>query len=259
MIIIKSEREISGIRRASEVLIETFEYAGNIVEPGITTEQLDKEIENFILNKGAKPAFKGYRGFPASSCISVNEVVIHGIPDDVKLKEGDIAGIDIGVEYRGYFSDSAFTFPVGDISEETEDLLFVTKKALFNAIEKSVEGNRIGDVSHSIQETAEKSNYNVVREFVGHGVGKHLHEDPPIPNYGKEGRGPRLKEGMTVAIEPMINAGTGQTRVLDDGWTVVTRDKKLSAHYEHTILIGKQKAEVLTISELYKGGINAGS
>ncbi|MCK4420645.1 type I methionyl aminopeptidase [candidate division WOR-3 bacterium] len=252
MIIIKNKKEIECIKRASDILVETFYHINDMITPGVKTRELDEEIEKVIRQKGAIPAFKGYRGFPASSCISINEVVIHGIPDDMKLCSGDIVGIDIGVKYNGCFSDAAYTFGVGEISGEAERLLNTTKKALFASIEEARSGNRIGDISHTIQQTAESAGYNVVREYVGHGVGLQLHEDPAIPNYGRKGVGPRLKKGMVLAIEPMINMGTHRLTVMDDGWTVVTEDKRLSAHYEHTIAITDNGAEILTLSDLYK-------
>lgn len=252
MIIIKSEREIECIKKSSDLLVKTFEHVKDLISPGITTQELNEEVEDYILSMGASPAFKGYQGYPASACISINEVVIHGIPDETKLKSGDIVGIDIGVEYKGCFSDAAYTFGVDEISKESQKLLKTTRQALFKAIEQARIGNRIGDMSHVIQQTAERAGYSVVREFVGHGVGRKLHEDPPIPNFGRRGVGPRLKKGMTLAIEPMINTGTFKVKVLDDGWTVVTKDRKPSAHYEHTILITDNEASILTNSSLYK-------
>jgi methionyl aminopeptidase len=251
MIIIKSDREIKGIKASSRILAETFEYINDIIEEGMETKDLDKKIEEFILKRNAIPAFKGYRGFPASSCISVNEVVIHGIPDGRKIKEGDLVGIDIGVKYEGFYSDAAYTFGMGNLEEEASKLLNVTKTALFNAIPEMKEDNRVGDISHAIQQTVETAGFNVVRDFVGHGVGKNLHEDPAVPNFGEEGVGPRLKSGMTIAIEPMVNAGTYEVETLKDGWTVVTKDRRLSAHFEHTILITETKPEILTSSSLY--------
>jgi methionyl aminopeptidase len=251
MIIIKSEREIKGIKESSRILAETFEYINDIIEEGMETKDLDKRIEEFILKRNAIPAFKGYRGFPASSCISVNEVVIHGIPDGRKIKEGDLVGIDIGVKYEGFYSDAAYTFGIGNLKEEANKLLNVTKTALFNAIPEMKKDNRVGDISHAIQQTVENAGFNVVRDFVGHGVGKNLHEDPAVPNFGEKGVGPRLKSGMTIAIEPMVNAGTYEVETLKDGWTVVTKDRRLSAHFEHTILITETKPEILTNSSLY--------
>lgn len=252
MIIIKSKKEIEGIKRASDILAETFEFVKDIIKEGMKTKTLDRKIEEFIRKKNAIPAFKGYRGFPASSCISINEIVIHGIPDDRIIKEGNVVGIDIGVEYQGFFSDSAYTFGIPDLTGEAQKLIKVAKKALYNAVQTMKEQNRVGDISHAVQQTAEEAGYSVVREFVGHGVGKKLHEDPPIPNFGEKGIGPRLKSGMIFAVEPMINAGTHEVEVLDDGWTVVTKDREISVHFEHTILITNNKPKVLTNSSLYK-------
>jgi len=252
MIIIKSDKEIKGIKESSKILSLTFEYINDIIREGMKTKALDKEIEEFIKKNKAYPAFKGYRGFPASSCISINEVVIHGIPDDRKIKEGDIVGIDVGVKYHGFFSDAAYTFGIGKLKEEAKKLISVTKTALYNAIQKMKKDNRVGDISNAIQKTAEDAGYNVVRDFVGHGVGKNLHEDPAVPNFGEKGVGLRLKNGMTIAVEPMINAGSHKVKILGDNWTVVTEDGKLSAHFEHTILISETGAEILTNSSLYE-------
>ena len=252
MIIIKSSNEIQGIKDASKILTETFEYIKDIIKEGMRTKELDSKIDHFIKKKKASPAFKGYRGFPASSCISINEVVIHGIPGEQRIKEGDLVGIDIGVQYQGFFSDAAYTFGIGNLTEEDNKLIETTKKALYNAIGQIKNNNRVGDISHVVQETAENAGFNVVRDFVGHGVGKKLHEDPPVPNFGKSGIGPRLKNGMTIAVEPMINAGSYEVTLSDDGWTVKTRDGKTSAHFEHTILVADEQAEVLTQSSLYE-------
>ncbi len=252
MIIIKSEKEIECIKESSKILAETFEYVKSQIKAGIKTKDLDRKIETFIIKKGAKPAFKGYNGYPASACISINEVVIHGIPDERRIEEGDIVGVDIGVKHKGCFSDAAYTFGIGEISKEKEKLIDTTLLALYRAIDKAQIGGRVGDISHIVQQTAESEGYNVVREFVGHGVGKKLHEDPPIPNFGREGFGPRLKSGMILALEPMINEGTYNVDILDDGWTVVTRDRKSSAHFEHTILITEGNSEILTNSSLYE-------
>lgn len=252
MIIIKSDKEIQGIKEASKILAHTFEYTNDIIKEGMKTKELDRMIEEFIRKNKAIPAFKGYRGFPGSSCISINEIVIHGIPNERTLEEGDIVGVDIGVKYNGFFSDAAYTFGIGNLKGEPKKLINVTKTALYNAIEKMTKNNRVGDVSNIIQRTAEDAGYNVVRDFVGHGVGKNLHEDPAVPNFGKKGVGPRLKKGMTIAIEPMINAGTHKVKILQDNWTVVTEDGQLSAHFEHTILIAETGPEVLTNSSLYE-------
>jgi len=252
MIIIKSANEIQGIKDSSNILAETFEYIKDIIKEGMITKELDMEIENFIKKNSATPAFKGYRGFPASSCISINEVVIHGIPGNQRIKEGDLVGIDIGVQYHGFFSDAAYTFGIENLTEEANKLIETTKKALYNAIGQMKNNNRVGDISHVVQKTAENAGFNVVRDFVGHGVGKKLHEDPPVPNFGKSGVGPRLKSGMIIAVEPMINAGSYEVKVLDDGWTVITCDGKPSVHFEHTILVTDKQAEVLTKSSLYE-------
>jgi len=252
MIIIKSPKEIKGIKDASKILSETFEHIKEIIKKGITTKELDIKIEQFIRNHNAVPAFKGYQGFPASSCISVNEVVIHGIPGNKIIEEGDLVGIDIGVQYKGFFSDAAYTFGIGKLTEEKNKLTKITQKALLKAIKEIKSNNRIGNISHIVQETAENAGFNVVRDFVGHGVGKKLHEDPPIPNFGKPDVGPRLKDGMIIAVEPMINAGSHEVKILQDGWTVVTRDGKPSAHFEHTILVSGKNPEILTKSSLYE-------
>jgi methionyl aminopeptidase len=252
MIIIKSANEIQGIKDSSKIIAETFEYIKDTIKEGMITKELDMKIELFIKKNNASPAFKGYRGFPASSCISINEVVIHGIPGNQRIKEGDLVGIDIGVQYKGFFSDAAYTFGIGNLTEEGNKLIETTKKALYNAIGQIKNNNRVGDISYIVQKTAENSGFNVVRDFVGHGVGKKLHEDPPVPNFGKSGVGPRLKNGMTIAVEPMINAGSYEITISDDGWTVKTRDGKPSAHFEHTILVAGEQAEVLTQSSLYE-------
>ncbi|MEJ2306607.1 MAG: type I methionyl aminopeptidase [candidate division WOR-3 bacterium] len=252
MIIIKSPKEIEGIKEASKILSLTFEHINSVISEGMRTKDLDKLIDDFINKNKACPAFKGYRGFPAAACISVNEVVIHGIPDERVIKEGDIVGVDVGVKHQGFYSDAAYTFGIGNLSKEAENLLAVTKTALYNAIEKTETNNRIGDISNAVQKTAENAGFSVVRDFVGHGVGKNLHEDPAIPNFGQKGVGTRLKSGMTIAIEPMINIGSHKVKILSDGWTVVTEDKNLSAHFEHTILISENRPEILTKSSLYE-------
>lgn len=252
MIIIKSDNEIKGIREASKILSVTFEYINDVIREGMKTKDLDNKIEEFVTKNKATPAFKGYRGFPASSCISINEAVIHGVPGKRIIEEGDIVGVDVGVKYKGFFSDAAYTFGIGKLKGETEMLINVTKKALYNAIGEMKKNNRVGDISNTIQKTAEDAGFNVVRDFVGHGIGKGLHEDPPVPNFGNKGIGPRLKNGMTIAIEPMINAGTHKVRILNDNWTVVTEDGKPSAHFEHTILISETEPEILTDSSLYE-------
>ncbi len=251
MITIKNERELELMRISARITAETFEMVWSMIKPGVSTGKLDEEIEKFIRSRGARPAFKGLYGFPASACISINEEVVHGIPSPKRiLREGDIVSVDIGVEYKGYYGDSAFTFPVGEISEEKKKLMRVTVEALYRGIARAVAGNRVQDISHAVQTHAESHGYGVVRELVGHGIGKALHEEPQVPNFGKPHRGPLLKEGMTLAIEPMINMGTHRVYTLEDGWTVVTQDGKPSAHYEHTVVIRNGKPEILTENKL---------
>ncbi len=251
MITIKNERELELMRISARITAETFEMVWSIIKPGVSTGKLDEEIEKFIRSRGARPAFKGLYGFPASACISINEEVVHGIPSPKRiLQEGDIVSVDIGVEYKGYYGDSAFTFPVGEISEEKKQLMKVTVEALYLGIAQAVAGNRVQDISHAVQTHAEKYGYGVVRELVGHGIGKALHEEPQVPNFGKPHRGPLLKEGMTLAIEPMINMGTKNVYTLEDGWTIVTQDGKPSAHYEHTVVVRNGKPEILTENKL---------
>jgi methionyl aminopeptidase len=247
MIPIKNEQEIELMRISSSITAEAFINLRSLIKPGVTTASLNEEIERFIHSKKARPAFKGLYGFPASACISVNEEVVHGIPSNERtLKEGDIVSVDIGVEKNGYFGDSAFTFPVGEIDDAKRRLLIITLEALYLGIEKAKEGNRLQDISHAIQTHAESNGYGVVRELVGHGIGKTLHEEPQVYNFGQPNRGPLLKAGMVLAIEPMVNLGERHVLTMDDGWTVVTRDGKPSAHFEHTVLIGNGNPEVLT-------------
>ena len=247
MIHYKTPEEIEYIRKSSLLVSETLATLVEFIKPGQTTKKIDEIAENFINDHQAKPAFKGYRGFPATLCISVNEEVVHGIPSDRIIQEGDILSVDCGVKKDGYFGDSAFTFPIGDVGAEAKKLLRVTLNSLYLGIEKAVVGNRIGDISYAIQEhTQFKHNYGVVRDLIGHGVGKNLHEEPDVPNYGKRGKGLVLREGLTIAIEPMINLGTHEVKVLGDNWTIVTRDGKPSAHFEHTIAVGKGKPEILS-------------
>lgn len=246
-IIIKTKTEIEGIRRAGRIIKKLFKEIKKLLKPGITTYEINQFIEDMIISHNAEPVFKGYRGFPASSCISVNEEVIHGIPNKRKLKEGDIVKIDVGVKKDGYIADAAATFGIGDrIDEKVKLLVETTKKALYLAIDKAILGNRIGDISHAIESTARDNGFNVIREYGGHGVGLNLHEGPHIPNFGKTNQGIRLIRGMTLAIEPMLTLGTGKTKVASNKWTVVTQDGKPSAHFEHTIAITNEKAENLT-------------
>ncbi len=229
---------------------------GEMLKPGISGRALDKKAEELIRDNGGIPSFKGYQGFPAALCISVNDAVVHGIPSKVEIKNGDIVSIDCGVFMNGFHGDAAYTFAVGDVDEETMDLLRATNKSLYLGIEQAIAGKRVGDIGYAIQKYTEKTlGYGVVRELVGHGVGKDLHEDPEVPNFGKRGRGPVLKEGMTIAIEPMVNMGTKRVRVLRDGWTIVTRDRKPSAHYEHSVVIRKKKAELLSNHEIVEESI----
>jgi len=246
MIYIKSKREINLIRESGKIIASLFKNIKNKIKEGVSTQELDEWIGDFIKEKGASSAFKGYRGYPTYSCISVNEEVVHGIPSSRKLKEGDIVSVDVGVKLDGYIADAARTFPVGRISEEKAMLLRITREALRRGIEQAKVGNRIGDIGHAIQSWVEKNGCSVVRVLFGHGVGYFLHEDPVIPNFGKAHRGERLKEGMVLAIEPMVNLGKEQVRVLGNKWTVVTVDGKPSAHFENTIAIVNGKPLILT-------------
>ena len=246
MIILKSDREIEYMRDAGKIVAETLVEIQNAVKPGVSTLELDKIAEKYIRSCGAIPAFKGYGGFPATICSSINEEVVHGIPSLKKLNNGDNVSIDVGAEIHGYNGDSAVTFPVGEVTAEMQDLLDVTQQSLYKGIEQAIAGNRLGDISNAVQTCTEKHSYGIVRDYVGHGIGRKMHEDPQIPNFGAAGRGPRLKAGMALAIEPMINLGTHEVKTLHDGWTVVTKDRKPSAHFEHTIVITNGKPEILT-------------
>lgn len=246
MIIRKSKRELEIMKKASQVVAETHALLAEEIEPGITTQEIDRLAEEYIRSQGAEPAFKGYQGFPSTVCVAINEQVVHGIPGSRQLESGDIIGLDIGAVVDGYYGDAAQTLAVGDISDQAQDLLETTEGALYKGIEQMVVGNRLSDISHAIQQHVEEAGYSVVRKFVGHGVGQEMHEDPQVPNFGSPGRGPRLKEGMVLAIEPMVNVGTYQVKTLDDGWTVVTQDGELSAHFEHSIAITDSGPEILT-------------
>jgi methionyl aminopeptidase len=247
VIIIKSESEIKKIAAACRIVAEVLRDLREIIRPNMTTAAIDSFVEKEIKKRGALPAFKGYRGYPASACISINNQVVHGIPSPfVKIMDGDIVSIDLGVVLDGFYGDGAVTMPVGNVNPEALRLIKVTEEAFYKGLEKAVAGNRVSDISAAIQEHVEANGFSVVRAFVGHGVGRLLHEEPQVPNFGKPGRGPRLKEGMTIAIEPMVNAGTPDINILDDGWTAVTSDGSLSAHYEHTVVITKYGAEILT-------------
>ncbi len=246
---ILTEEEINLVRQSSLILSKTLAQVAKHIKIGVSLLELDKIAEDFILSNDAKPAFKGYEGFPNTLCISVNDAVVHGIPTNYQLKEGDIVSVDCGVKFNSFYSDSAYTFAVGKIDPEIEQLLETTKECLRLGVEKAVTGNRVGDISNAVQVVAEKQRYGIVRELVGHGVGKTLHEKPEVPNYGKPGSGPVLKDRMVIAIEPMINLGKAGIRHDKDGWTIKTADGKPSAHYEHTIVVRKGKPEVLTTFE----------
>ena len=246
MIYYKTEDEIDLIRKSSLLVAKTHAEIAGLIKPGITTLALDKIAEEFIRDNGGIPAFKGYGGFPNTLCMSPNEQVVHGIPNDRVLTEGEILSVDCGVMMDGFYGDSAFTYEVGDVGDKTKQLLKVTKESLYKGIEMAVSGNRIGDIGYAVQKHAESFGYGVVRELVGHGVGKNLHESPEVPNYGRKGKGILLKEGLVIAIEPMINMGVKQIMQHNDGWTITTFDKKPSAHFEHTIVVRKGKAEILS-------------
>ncbi len=247
MVIIKSSREIEQLKRSNAMVAEVFEKLRGMIVQGVTTRELDQVAEEYILLKGARPAFKGYRGFPATLCISINDEVVHGIPGQRRLEEGDIVSLDVGVNYIGYFGDAAITLPVGEVDPEAKRLLEVTEKALYIGIEKAKAGNRLFDISYAVQSWVESHGFSVVRDFVGHGIGRELHEEPQIPNFGTPHQGPRLEKGMVFALEPMVNEGTYEVKVLSDGWTVVTADGKRSAHFEHTIAITDDGAEILSV------------
>ena len=249
MIAIKNERELTLMRKACQITAAARALAGEMVRPGVSTKQIDKAVHDYIVAQGAKPSFLNYNGFPASSCISVNNCVIHGIPGGYVLKEGDIVSVDVGAYYQGFHGDCAATFACGAISTEAQKLIAVTKQSFFEGIRFAKRGHRVSDISHAIQTYVESNGYSVVRSFVGHGVGAQLHEEPEVPNFGSPGRGPRLIPGMTLAIEPMVNEGVYDVRILKDGWTTVTADGKLSAHYENTVLITDGEPEILTVTE----------
>jgi len=246
MILLKSEREIRCMREAGRIVALALDAVGKVVEPGITTQELDEIARRTITEQGARPAFKGLYGYPAHICVSVNCEVVHGIPGSRKLAEGDIVSVDCGAEINGFNGDSAITFPVGKVSPEIARLIEETRNALYKGIEQALIGNKVGAISHAIQTYAENAGYGVVRDYVGHGIGRSMHEDPEVPNFGFVDRGPALKTGMVLAIEPMINMGTGAVKNMDDGWTVVTRDGKPSAHFEHTVAITPDGPEILT-------------
>jgi methionyl aminopeptidase len=246
MIILKSPEEIEKMAQSCLIVAKTLDYLKDMVKPGITTKEIERLADDYISSNHATSAFKGYKGYPASICASVNDEVIHGIPSDRTLEEGDILGVDLGVYKDGFYGDAACTFPVGKVHKDAERLLRVAEESLYLGIQNARENKRISDISHSIQRHVEENGYSVVRAFVGHGIGRDLHEDPQVPNFGPPGRGPRLMSGMTLAIEPMVNEGGYEVVVLDDGWTAVTMDGKLSAHFEHTILVTPNGPKILT-------------
>lgn len=250
MVVIKTSRELALIKEACRISANALKVAGEAVQPGVSTLEIDTIVRKYIEKQGATPSFLGYGGFPGSACISVNNVVIHGIPSKkCILKEGDIVSVDVGAFIDGFHGDNAYTFPCGKISAEAQALLDATKESLYEGIKAAQAGNRIGDIGHAVQQYVEDRSYSVVRDFVGHGVGAKLHEDPAVPNYGTPGRGVRLLPGMTIAIEPMVNAGDYNVKVLDDEWTTVTADGSLAAHFEHTIAITPDGPKILTIAD----------
>lgn len=246
MISIKSDREIELLKIAGSIVYQTHQYLKPYIKEGITTQELDKLAEDFIRSKGAIPSCKGYHGYPATLCTSINEVVVHGIPGKQKLKNGDIIAVDICACYKGYHGDSAWTYKVGKVSPELDDLMKETEEALYAGLAMVKPGNRIGDISNAVEAVANKYHLGVVRELCGHGVGHNLHEEPDIPNFGPAGRGPLIKEGMVFAVEPMLNLGTAKVWMLDDGWTIETQDGKPSAHFEHTVVVTKDGYQILT-------------
>jgi methionyl aminopeptidase len=247
VIVLKSAREIELMRKAGHVLADVMDRLRVFVKPGMSTSEIDEEVERIIVERRATPAFKGYRGFPATACISINEEVVHGIPSPARrLKEGDIVGLDLGCIVEGYYADCAFTLAIGEIPPAVQRLVDVTRESLELAIAQCWPGRRLGDVSHAVQSHVERHGLAVVRAFVGHGIGRHLHEEPQIPNFGEPGRGPQLKTGMVLAIEPMVTMGTWEVKILEDGWTAVTKDGSLAAHFEHTVAVTDHGPDVLT-------------
>lgn len=246
MIVLKSKKEIEAIRESCRIVSQTIKLIGKNICPGVRTGDLNKLAEKNIVRSGGRPAFKGFHGFPCSICVSIDHQVVHGIPGDERLQEGQLVSVDVGVEKAGYYGDSAVTFCVGNVSNKKRNLVSVTLKALQEGIEKAEEGNRISDISWTIQKYVESHGYSVVRVLVGHGIGKEMHEEPQVPNFGRPGSGPLLKHGMTLAIEPMVNAGGAEVKTLDDNWTVVTQDGSPSAHFEHTVAITREGPLILT-------------
>jgi len=257
MIFLKTNEEIELIKESSLLVGKTLAEVAKLIKPGVTTLELDAVAEEFIRDNGAEPGFLGYGGFPNSLCTSVNEAVVHGIPNDTPLVDGDIVSVDCGVLKNGFYGDSAYTFEIGEVSEEIKKLLEVTKECLNRSVAAAISGNRLGDIGYACQSHAEEHGFGVVRELVGHGLGKNLHEEPQVPNYGKRGRGAKLKEGLVLAIEPMINLGTKNVKQLSDGWTIVTKDGKPSAHFEHDVAIAKGQPIMLSTFEYVEEVLNA--
>ncbi len=259
MIVYKSEAEIEMMRKSSQIVARILSELKQMIRPGLETRELDLYAERRARELGAIPAFKGYRGYPASLCVSINEEIVHGIPSSRRLKEGDIVSLDFGVVYEGFYGDAALTVPVGKVSEQALRLIEVAEKAFFSGLNELKAGNRLSDVSAAIQKEVEAAGFSVIRAFVGHGIGRSLHEEPQVPNFGLPGHGPKLKEGLTLAIEPMIAAGHWEVEILEDGWTAVTRDRSLSAHYEHTVALTDRGVEILTLDSGNATWLNAGS
>ncbi len=247
MIVLKTEEEKEKMRESNRIVALVLQEIESLIKPGVKTIELDKFAEDLIRKEGAVPGFKGYQGFPATLCVSINEEIVHGIPSERKLKDGDIVSIDVGTIKDGFYGDGAKTYAVGKVDEKGLRLMETTREALMKGIEKAVPGNRISDISHSVQNYVESQGFSVVRQFVGHGIGRNLHEDPQIPNYGEPGRGPVIKKGMAIAIEPMVCEGNWEAEVLSDGWTAVCKDGSRAAHYEHTIFINAEGPEILTV------------
>lgn len=256
MIRLKTREEIEILRENALMVSKTLAHVGKLVEPGITTRELDAVAEKYIRSLGAEPGFLGYEGFPATLCLSVNEVVVHGFPSDYRLREGDILSVDCGTKYRGFYGDSAYTFPVGKVDEDTRRLLDTTKASLYEGIAKAVAGGRIGDIGNAVQSYCESRGFSVVREMVGHGLGRNMHESPEVPNYGRQGHGVKLREGMVICIEPMINAGKKEVYLDDNGWGVITADHKKSAHFELTVAIRKGEPDILSTFEFIEKNNN---
>ncbi|MBC7349855.1 MAG: type I methionyl aminopeptidase [Candidatus Aminicenantes bacterium] len=259
MIIYKSEAEIEMMRQSSQIVARILSELKDMIRPGLETRELDKYAESRARELGAVPAFKGYRGYPSSLCVSVNEEIVHGIPSSRRLQEGDIVSLDFGVVYEGFYGDAALTVPVGQVSELALRLIEVAKSAFYRGLEKLKVGNRLSDVSAAIQQEVEKAGFSVIRAFVGHGIGRSLHEEPQLPNFGLPGHGPRLKKGLTLAIEPMIAAGHWEVEVLNDGWTATTQDRSLSAHYEHTVALTDHGVEILSLDSREASNLKTGS